>query len=123
LLADEESMTDIDSPVCGDKDTKLKCAAYDLLRKPVGRLVRFVVVVHPTRGSCILMSSDLDLEASDIIHTYGLQFKIEFGFKQLVHVIGGYAYHFWMKMMKPLKKEMVTNICIVNQNFIEMPLC
>jgi hypothetical protein len=57
-LADVENMIEIDSPVYGDKDIKLKCAAYDLLWKPVGKLVRFVVVVHPTRGSCILMSSE-----------------------------------------------------------------
>jgi hypothetical protein len=105
LLADVENMIEIDSPVYGDKDIKLKCATYDLLWKPVGKLVRFVVVVHPTRGSCILMSSDLDLKARDIIHIYGLRFKIEFGFKQSVHVIGGYGYHFWMKTMKSLKKR------------------
>jgi hypothetical protein len=105
LLADEENMIEIESPVYGEENVMLKCATYDLLWRPVGKVVRFIVVVHPTRGSCILMSSDITLEACDIIHIYGLRFKIEFGFKQSVHVVGGFAYHFWMKMMKPLKKR------------------
>jgi hypothetical protein len=68
-------------------------------------VVRFVVVVHPTRGSSILMSSDTTLEARDMIHIYGLPFKNEFNFRQSVHVIGGFGYHFWMKMMKLLRKR------------------
>jgi hypothetical protein len=104
-LANEEDMIEIDSPVYGEENVTLKCATYDLLWKPVGEVVRFVVIVHPTRGRCILMSSDITLAAGDIIHIYGLRFKIEFGFKQSVHVIGGFGYHFWMKMMKPLKKR------------------
>jgi hypothetical protein len=104
-LANEEDMIEIDSPVYGEENVTLKCVTYDLLWKPVGEVVRFVVIINPTRGRCILMSSDITLAAGDIIHIYGLRFKIEFGFKQSVHVIGGFGYHFWMKMMKPLKKR------------------
>ena len=32
------------------------------------------------------------------------RFKIELGFRQAVHVIGAYAYHFWMLGMKPLRR-------------------
>jgi hypothetical protein len=32
----------------------------------------------------------------EIIRVYGLRFKIELSFKQALHVIGAYAYHFWM---------------------------
>ena len=104
LLNDEENMSETDSPVYGEKNVTIKYATYDLLWRPVGKVVRFVVVVHPTRGRCILMSSDTSLTACEIIHLYGLRFKIEQGFKQALHVIGGYCYHFWMKKMKPLKK-------------------
>jgi hypothetical protein len=38
--------------------------------------VRFVAVVHPTRGSWLLMSTDLSLSAMEIIRIYGLRFKI-----------------------------------------------
>ena len=33
-------------------------------------------------------------------HLYGLRFKIELSFKQAVHQIGTFAYHFWMFDMK-----------------------
>ena len=73
------------------------------LWRPAGRLVRFVAVVHPTRGSCILMCTDTSLSAVDIIRLYGLRFKIECSFKQAVRQIGSFAYHFWMKDMIPLR--------------------
>jgi hypothetical protein len=40
----------------------------------------------------------------DIIRIYGLRFKIEVSFKQALHVIGAYAYHFWMAAMTPLRR-------------------
>lgn len=51
------------------------------------------------------MSTDLSLTAIEIIHLYGLRFKIEHAFKQAVHVIGSFSYHFWMKAMKPLRRR------------------
>ena len=68
-----------------------------------GLLVRFVAVIHPTRGACILMSTDTTLSAVDIIRLYGLRFKIETSFKQATRQIGSFAYHFWMKDMTPLR--------------------
>ena len=73
--------------------------------RPAGRQVRFVVVVHPTRGACILMCTDTSLDAIDIIRLYGLRFKIEHSFKQAVRLIGSFSYHFWMRDMKPLKRN------------------
>jgi hypothetical protein len=74
-----------------------------LLWRPAGRLVRFGVVVHPARGSYILMCTDTSLSAVDIIRLYGLRFKIECSFKQAVRQIGSFSYHFWMKDMIPLR--------------------
>ena len=98
-------VTTIDSPVYGEKGVKIRVRTCDLLWRPVGQLVRFVWVEHPTRGRMILMCSDLALEPSQIIRLYGLRFKIELGFKQAAHVIGAYDYHFWMADMKPLKRR------------------
>ena len=36
---------------------------------------------------------------------YGYRFKIEAGFRQAVHVLGSYAYHFWMRAMPPITKN------------------
>jgi len=105
-LFKEELVTEnAPSPVYGEQGVTLRYAVHDLLWRPVGRLVRFVVVIHPHRGRFILMSTDLALAAVDIIRLYGLRFKIEFAFKQAIHVFGTFHYHFWMKCMKPLKRR------------------
>ncbi len=103
LLRNIDAMQPLASPVYGEHDVTLHYAVHDLLWRSIGRVVRFVMVVHPTRGSCILMCTDLSLSAADIIRLYGLRFKIEFSFKQAVRQIGAFAYHFWMKSMTPLR--------------------
>ena len=103
LFSNKNKMQAADSPVYGEKNVTIHFRSVDLFWRSVGILVRFVLVVHPTRGKCILMSTDLSLEPIEIIRLYGLRYKIEVGFKQSVRTIGGYAYHFWMRDMKPLR--------------------
>jgi hypothetical protein len=103
LLLDPQSMTEFASPVYGERNVMLHYRVRDLIWRPAGRLVRFVAVIHPTRGACLLMSTDLSLGAADIIYLYGLRFKIEHSFKQAVRLIGAFAYHFWMMDMTPLR--------------------
>ena len=105
LFECDEAMEEAPSPVYGEQDTTIRFAVHNLLWRPAGRLVRFVIVIHPSRGRCILMSTDMSLSALDIIRIYGLRFKIELAFKQAIHVIGAFSYHFWMRTMKPLKKR------------------
>lgn len=93
------------SPVYGETAVTLRYAVLDLLWRPVGRLVRFVWVEHPTRGRLILISSDVTLSAPEIIAAYGYRFKIESAFKQALHTLGSYGYHFWMMSMTPLKRR------------------
>jgi hypothetical protein len=104
LLKDADRLQEAPSPVYGEKDVILRFRAADLLWRPVGILVRFVVVLHPQRGAILLMCTDLTLPPLDIIRIYGLRFKIEVSFKQALHVIGAYAYHFWMAAMTPLRR-------------------
>ena len=104
LLKDADQLQEAPSPVYGEKDVILRFRAADLLWRPVGILVRFVVVLHPQRGAILLMCTDLTLSPLDVIRIYGLRFKIEVSFKQALHVIGAYAYHFWMAAMTPLRR-------------------
>ncbi len=104
LLKDAGRLQEAPSPVYGEKGVTLRFRTADLLWRPVGILVRFVVVLHPLRGAILLMCTDLTLSPLDIIRIYGLRFKIEVSFKQAIHVIGAYAYHFWMAAMTPLRR-------------------
>jgi len=99
-----QSFSEAPSPVYGEQDITIQYRSVDLLWRPVGRLVRFVLVKHPTRGRMILLATDLGLAPLCIIKLYGLRFKIEVSFRQALHTLGGYAYHFWMKAMTPLRR-------------------
>ena len=104
LLKDADRLQQAPSPVYGEKDVILRFRTADLLWRPVGILVRFVAVLHPQRGAILLMCTDLTLSPLDIIRIYGLRFKIEVSCKQALHLIGAYAYHFWMAAMTPLRR-------------------
>ena len=104
LARQEKNFIEAPSPVYGERNVTLRYRVADLLWRPVGHLIRFVIVKHPTRGTVFLVCTDLTLSAIEIIALYGYRFKIEVGFRQAVHVIGGYAYHFWMMAMKPLRR-------------------
>ena len=93
------------SPVYGERNVTIRYLVLDLLWRPAGELVRFVLVDHPTRGRMILLCTDLGQPAADIILQYSLRFKIEVCFKQAVHSLGTFGYHFWMADMRPLKRR------------------
>ena len=85
------------SPIYGEKNVILRYRVLDRCWKSVGRLVRFVLVIHPTRGKKILLCTDLSLTPMQIIELFGVRFKIEVCFKQAVHTLGTYGYHFWLR--------------------------
>jgi len=105
LFEDGPAFSEAPSPVYGESGVTIRFLALDLYWRPVGILVRFVLVIHPTRGRKILLCTDLSLPALSVIRLYGIRFKIEVSFKQAVHTVGAYAYHFWMKAMKPRPRK------------------
>ena len=105
LFDDQNAMRKAKSPVYGEDNVTILYRTMNLLWRRAGVMVRFVAVIHPVRGKKIFMSTDISLLAIDIIRTYGFRFKIEVAFKQAIHTIGTYAYHFWMAAMKPLKRK------------------
>ena len=101
LFQDSDAFVSAPSPVYGENDVRLLYRFVDLYWKPIGALVRFVLVIHPHRGRKILLSTDLCLAPLHIIEIFGVRFKIEVSFKQAIYTIGTYAYHFWMRAMSP----------------------
>lgn len=105
LARDDRSFELAPSPIPGEPDVQLEYCSIDLLWRPIGKLVRFVIVRHPVRGTIFLMTTLTDLAPLDVLLLYSHRFKIEVGFRQAVHVLGSYAYHFWMKTMTPIRRR------------------
>jgi hypothetical protein len=105
LAKDPAAFITAASPVYGETGIEVAYRCIDLLWRPIGRIARFVIVIHPTRGILFLLSSDTAMNPLDIIALYGYRFKIEVGFRQALHVIGAYGYHFWMKSMIPIRNN------------------
>lgn len=107
LIALAHRMQESISPVYGEDRGKhpvmIRYLVRDLLWKPAGVLVRFVVLCHPIRGNIILMCTDLSLGGLEIIRLYSLRFKIEYAFKQSIRTLGTFGYHFWLKIMKAIR--------------------
>lgn len=104
-LLDDDAFVQAQSPIYGENGVMLRYRVADLLWRPVGILVRFVIVSHPTRGSIFLLATDVNLSPLNIIKIYGLRFKIELSFKQALRVVGTFAYHFWMAAMTPIGRK------------------
>src|SRR3989344_1068792 len=89
--------------IYGENQAQFRCRSIDLLWRRIGILVRFVFVIHPTRGNAIFLSTDL-IDPIEIIKIYSLRYKIEVAFKQTLHSIGTFTYHFWMREMTRIKR-------------------
>ena len=72
-------------------------------------LLRFVWVIDRNKHF-ILLSSDTLLDALDILKCYGLRFQIEFTFRVLKHLLGGFGYRFWSSLCRrtPSKQALTT---------------
>jgi hypothetical protein len=83
--------------------------ALDLLWKPTGSLIRFVLAVT-SRGPIVLMCSDLAQNPITAIELYCARIRIETMFDMLKNLMGVFRYRFWTKRLprhsrKPIKNK------------------
>jgi hypothetical protein len=87
----------------------------DLIWKPVGEKIRFVLVVDGNERF-ILMCSDLTLSAPDIIRAYSYRFKIEVSFKVLKHLMGAFFYRFWTSAWPRIGKRTASDLSEISDS-------
>ena len=88
------------SPVYGEENVEILYYPVRLLSRTfLGMELKYVLVIHPKRGRIIMVTTDVELGAREIIQAYGLRFKIELSFKVAVHVMGTFRYRFWSRMV------------------------
>jgi hypothetical protein len=61
--------------------------------------VLFVLTQLPNGKQLILLSSDTSLTGAQVIQAYAKRFKIELCFRTVIHLLGGFAYQFWLKLL------------------------
>ena len=87
----------------------------DLIWKPVGEKVGFVLVIDG-KENFILMCSDLTLSLQDIITADSYRFKIEVNFKVLKHLIGVFFYHFWASVWPNIGKRVESDLSSMSRD-------
>ena len=65
-----------------EKDVIISYRCINLLWRPIGQLMRIVLVNHPVRGKIILITTMLDIDPLKVISTYGYRFIIEVSFNK-----------------------------------------
>ena len=66
LARDHSAFICAPRPVYGENDVIVRLRTLNLRWRPVGRIVRFVIVHHPVRGTIFLLRTDLCLEPLEI---------------------------------------------------------
>lgn len=101
------------------KMEEISVMVVNLLWRPTGNLIRFVIATT-SRGSIVLMCSDLNQDPILAIRLYCTRTRIEIMFDMLKNLMGAFCYRFWSKRMprhsrkpqknKDLKKPSSKNI-------------
>jgi hypothetical protein len=91
------------------KTEEVSYMAVNLLWKPTGDFIRFVLAVT-SRGPIVLMCSDLNQDPLLAIRLYCVRVRVEIMFDMLKNVLGAFNYRFWSKVMpkhsrKPKKNK------------------
>jgi hypothetical protein len=83
--------------------------AINLLWKPTGEMIRFVLAIT-SRGPIVLMCSDLNQNPLVALQLYCSRTRVEILFDMMKNLIGAFKYRFWSKLMprhsrKPKKNK------------------
>jgi len=95
-------------PIYG-KIEEISIMAINLLWKPTGSMIRFVLAIT-SRGPIVLMCSDLSQDPLLALQLYCARTRVEIMFDMLKNLIGAFQYRFWSKLMprhsrKPKKNK------------------
>ena len=90
------------------KVEKISFASVDLLWKPTGTLIRFVLAVT-SRGPIVLMCNDLQQDPLIALELYCVRVRIETMFDMLKNVMGAFKYRFWTKALPRHSRTPVKN--------------
>jgi hypothetical protein len=86
------------------KEEAIEYLCMDLLwGKGIYSLLRYVLVKNHGRH-VILVCTNVNFTAEQIIRLYGYRFKIEVTFKMLKQLLNGLGHHFWSKYMPKLDR-------------------
>jgi hypothetical protein len=86
------------------KEESVEYLCLDLLwGKGIYQLLRFVLVKNRER-KLILVCTNLNFTAEQIIRMYGYRFKIEVTFRTLKQLLNAFGHHFWSKYMPKLDR-------------------
>lgn len=86
----------------------ISIAALDLLWKPTGSLIRFVLAVT-SRGPIVLMCSDLNQNPITAIELYCARVRIEIMFDMLKNLMSVFRYRFWTQRLPRHSRKPVKN--------------
>jgi len=89
--------------------------SIDLLWKPTGKIIRFVLAIS-SHGPIVLMCSDLSQNPILALELYCMRTRIETMFDMLKNLIGAFHYRFWTKRMprhprKPIRNKDLKQPC------------
>lgn len=87
---------------------EVSITALNLLWKPTGRLIRFVLAVTG-RGPIVLMCSDLNQNPVAALELYCARVRIETMFDMLKNLMGAFRYRFWTKRLPRHSRKPVKN--------------
>lgn len=82
--------------------------SVDLLWRPTGKLIRFVLAIN-SHGPIVLMCSDLNQDPKLALELYCTRIRIETMFDMLKNLIGAFRYRFWTKMLPRHPRKPIRN--------------